>query len=284
MHEKIASQLLEKIKSTVQENPKTLAALVAGAGVGGLAGGVASAGKHDEKENKSERRMRILRNALLSGAAGAGAAGLGVAGYNQLSHALPADDTDPATGLFTSPAGRGVMAGGLGGAGWMMGKGKREGVAAGLLRPVGVDSQVGGSARETLRNIMQRGTEGHESEAYRSLMGSPDTLRQGLMRSGLDPYTFGAHNYRLSDKLPEGARDMYRKGTGFVADKLKKIPGIEKLPLEGMSNARQTLSRAVVRHPGVSGLVAAGLLAPEMISTGTSLASPVLPNPFHRND
>ena len=51
--------------------------LLAGGGAGLAGGYLTSQQPEDEAESNSSRRMRIIRNALLSAGAGAGAVGLG---------------------------------------------------------------------------------------------------------------------------------------------------------------------------------------------------------------
>jgi hypothetical protein len=70
---------------------KTLLTAGAGGLIAGGAGGIMSAKEDRPFEEKSERRKRILRNALLSGAAGAGAVGLMSGAAHQFGTALPED-------------------------------------------------------------------------------------------------------------------------------------------------------------------------------------------------
>lgn len=70
---------------------KTLLTAGAGGLIAGGAGGIMSAKDDRPFEEKSERRKRILRNALLSGAAGAGAVGLMSGAAHQFGTALPED-------------------------------------------------------------------------------------------------------------------------------------------------------------------------------------------------
>lgn len=283
---KIASQLLEQLSSSVKENPKTIATILAAGGLAGIGGGMASAGHEDPKESPMSRRLRILRNALLTGAAGAGAAGAGIYGYKQLANALPEGDTDPATGLFTSGFGRTLMGTGLGTAGWVAGSGKREREAAGLLA-LTQNASNKGSARETLDSLLKvdpnsGAPAAASNKSLMTLMSDLD-LNKKLMRAGMDPLKYGLGNdYRFSDRLPFGLADKYQSGTKWVADKYNSSPMAGKINLEGVGKARKTISRAAYRHPVVAGLAAAGFLAPEVMDTASFLAKPVLPNPLHR--
>lgn len=98
----------------LKQNPRLASMLLAGGGAG-LAGGLlTSATPEREGETKGSRRLRILRNALLTGAAGAGAAGLGSEAFKRVEEAIPADQPHPLSSFLTSPLVR--TAGGAGGA------------------------------------------------------------------------------------------------------------------------------------------------------------------------
>lgn len=276
---KIATQMLNQISDAVKQNPKTLAAILAGAGVAGIGGAAASSAKTDPNESKGSRRMRILRNALGAGAVGAGAVGLGALGYRELATALPEGDTDPATSIFTSPAGRGVIGGGLGAAGYFAGGKKREENAAATLYNAGKTDVPKGSAKSVLDGVMG----GNDNDLKQLLEGKgPSALQSSLIAAGLDPHKYGMGDYRLSDKLPGKAQGAYRKGTKFVADTFRKIPGADKINMKPVNDVRKSVSRAAFRHPGVAGLIAGGVMAPELLSAAATVAGPVAPNPLHR--
>ena len=113
-----ANEVIEYLKS----NPRLASMLLAGGGAG-LAGGMLTAGGAErEGETKGSRRLRILRNALLSGAAGAGAAGLGSEAFSRMEQAIPADQPHPLSAFLTGPEVRG--AGGVAGALAGMGAGR----------------------------------------------------------------------------------------------------------------------------------------------------------------
>jgi hypothetical protein len=98
----------------LQANPTLAAMLLAGGGSGLLGGYLTSQQAEEEGESKSQRRGRILRNALLAGGAGAGAVGLGAAGLKRLSEATPSGSENPVQEKLTSPMARAL--GGAGGA------------------------------------------------------------------------------------------------------------------------------------------------------------------------
>ena len=110
---KISSQLLEALK-----DPKTLSLILGTAGASGLAGGYLSSQTPARRgETPGSRRLRILRNALLTAGLGGGATALGAAGVQHLENALPANDVDPVTHTLGSPVASGAA--GLGTMAWL---------------------------------------------------------------------------------------------------------------------------------------------------------------------
>jgi hypothetical protein len=90
--------LLDQLK-----DPKLLPYVLGGAGVAGLAGGALTAQTPQQRnETPGGRRMRILRNGLMSAAAGGGAVALGGIGANALGNALPKSDVDPVSSIPSS--------------------------------------------------------------------------------------------------------------------------------------------------------------------------------------
>lgn len=77
------------IQKFFQDNPTLLPSLITGTG-GGLVGGLISASKPLQAgEDRSARRRRILKNALISALSTGGATGLGLKAYETLSTAVP---------------------------------------------------------------------------------------------------------------------------------------------------------------------------------------------------
>lgn len=113
-----ASDKLGEAGDYLKANPTIAAMLAAGGGAGLLGGYLTSREPEDEDESKTSRRLRILRNALLSAGAGAGAVGLGAYGLDRLTNAIPAGAPNPVQEKFQSPFFRGVgsLAGGILGA------------------------------------------------------------------------------------------------------------------------------------------------------------------------
>jgi hypothetical protein len=99
------------------EASKMLRNMAVAGGAAGLGAGMLSAGRRSKPdEDASERRGRILRDALGAAVLGAGGAGALTYGMENFTTALPVEDTNPAADLFRSPASRGAM----GGAGYLV--------------------------------------------------------------------------------------------------------------------------------------------------------------------
>lgn len=101
----------DEITAYLKSNPKITAMLLAGGGAGLAGGALTSAAPEREGETKGSRRMRILRNALLTAGAGAGAVGLGAHAADSLSNALPIDSKHPAEQALTDWRTRGAAGG-----------------------------------------------------------------------------------------------------------------------------------------------------------------------------
>lgn len=110
-----AADKLGQAGDYLKANPAIAAMLAAGSGAGLLGGYLTAQEPEDENESKTSRRLRILRNALLSAGAGAGVVGLGNYGLNRLSNAIPEGMPHPIQERFESPPYRisGGIAGGL---------------------------------------------------------------------------------------------------------------------------------------------------------------------------
>jgi hypothetical protein len=99
---------------------------LAGGGLGGaLLGGLTSNAVQGDEKDPSERRKRVLRDALLGAAVGAGAGGLGAYGFKQLATAKPVGEPTPLESTLTDP----WLLGGLGGAGLTAGAFRNAGMA-----------------------------------------------------------------------------------------------------------------------------------------------------------
>jgi hypothetical protein len=104
------SEIMSGIQDWAGKNPRVVKSLLAGLGGAAVTGGLTSMSKREE-ETPSERRKRILKNALLGGVAGAGAYGLGDYAYGQFATADPGP-TDPVlTPLRNLLTGGGAAAG-----------------------------------------------------------------------------------------------------------------------------------------------------------------------------
>lgn len=98
-------------------DPKILPYILAGGAGALVGGGLTAMGRRRANESRWQRRLRVLRNALLLGGAGAGAAGLIQRGVRDtITEPLPKDDVDPLRksvhDLAAGPAGVGAAAAG----------------------------------------------------------------------------------------------------------------------------------------------------------------------------
>lgn len=79
----------------MQQHPDATRAIIAALGTGAVAGVGTAMGKQLYGESRGQKRMRVLRNALLAAGLGGGATAALQAGAHQLSNALPANAADP---------------------------------------------------------------------------------------------------------------------------------------------------------------------------------------------
>lgn len=110
-----AKDYLQSGAGAVQEfasaNPTLAAMLLAGGGAGLVGGALTAKQPEVEGEAKSDRRKRILRNALLSAAGGAGAVGLGASALNRFATAVPSGSKGPIEQVAESALGRSAVSG-----------------------------------------------------------------------------------------------------------------------------------------------------------------------------
>jgi hypothetical protein len=110
------SNSFNDVANYLKDNPTLLTSLLAGAG-SGLAGGLISAARPAlAGEDRSARRKRVLKNALISALSGGAATGLGMKAYETLSTAHPEAGKGFFAGLFDTANTFGVPAASAGGA------------------------------------------------------------------------------------------------------------------------------------------------------------------------
>lgn len=195
--EKLGSQILDQLK-----DPSTLNPILAAAGASGLLGGFATAQTARRRgETAGQRRLRIIRNALLAAGAGGGAVALGSYGLHNAANALPAGDEDPVKKTLTGGAAHGIA-----GLATLLGlnggssAAKRD--SAGLLQNRLLEDAVGldPAAKAKIQSVNLRGAlqDADSGPAIREHMaknmfggksGNPDNvMRQELMHAGLPAY------------------------------------------------------------------------------------------------
>lgn len=89
--EKSASGILDYIQEFAAKNPKLTSGLLAGT-AGATAGAIMTGDSDDPNETPGQKRMRRLKNALISGGLAGGAASLGHYAIDKLTSVKPADE------------------------------------------------------------------------------------------------------------------------------------------------------------------------------------------------
>ena len=247
-----AKNKIGDIKDALSDNPTLAAMLMAGGGAG-LAGGLLT---HKEKEEQDEtpaqRRMRILRNALIAGTAGAGAVGLGVEGYKRFQTAIPEGSPNPVTEKLTSMPVRGA--------------GALAGMLAGMRRGAKGDYQdVAVHAHKTLErdggykpSVLAKMTPDNKITASNALQGPPSV-----------PLSFSSPVDKLVNKSEPWLQD---KANNFYGR------GLLHRPADAVWHAApkiKSLLRTILGHGRQAQLARVGLgvgaFAPEMISGAKNL-------------
>lgn len=247
MHEqimtiKVASgvPLGDTLKNTFS-NPKVLAALLAAAGGGGLLSGYLSSREPQRRnETPQERRMRIIRNALVGGALGTGVAGGGALGMEFLNQPRPADRITQGLRNIISPLRpdpvKGVLgAAGAGSAAWfntknrprwlqqvsnMLGSGDKS--TAIPIRPselVSTFGKIDGESQGQQLRILQKliGDQGGNIRKARGLLSDAGLPLRSYMMNDAEPGVLGWIDH-VRNKLPAGraARNLAAGGAaGF---------------------------------------------------------------------
>lgn len=251
--EKTATQLLSQLG-----NPDVLKSVLATAGVSGLAGGFLTAQTPQRAgETPGQRRMRIVRNALLTAGAGGGAMALGRAGLHDFASAVPSNSVDPVTGAVSSPIARAVYGGGVWSA---LNKGRNADITAarstlgnkltnlvgsggpggipqnvladiksmGGLQPSHLTGQTGGQVRGALDTLLAN-TAGGATGAQRAKMlqgellhaGLPSTINAANPAAEIAQNAFGNTARSFGNRLFGG---LINKGPTLVERGLMKAP------------------------------------------------------------
>lgn len=259
--EKIGSQILEHLK-----NPGALNPVLAAAGASGLLGGVATAGTARRRgETPGQRRLRILRNALLAAGAGGGAVALGSYGLRQGQNALPVDDVDPVKKLSHGNAARG----GLGLTSWLTlnrGAGDVQQAAQAELQKKLLTQGRAGMDPAAFAKLKSVGLEGalkdtHTAPLVREFMatkmlgpdmGNPEKLMQNELRhAGLPVHSAGV-GQKASEVATKNFLERQRhRFAGWGKPILTKTPtGMRGLP--NAAKAAITLA-AILKGPEAIG-------------------------------
>ena len=223
-----ASASFNKVKEYLNGNPRIAAMLAVGGGTALLGGGLTAREKERTGESKGSRRLRILRNALLTGAAGAGTVGLASSGYDSLANAVPANSETPATELAGNPLTRVLAAVGLGGAGLSAGgKLDTKDVASQIRRKPGINLSSKTYQLSDANFIDRAAREGHTASPKNSIGHIADRIpgNKGKIVSGTKSLLSGAGGISRKSVLgAAGAAGGYF-APDLIAAAYKKITG-----------------------------------------------------------
>lgn len=263
-------------------DPKTLAAVLGTAGVSGAVGGyLTSQGPMRKTESPTDRRRRILRNALMTAAAGGGAAALGATSYNSFSSALPKGDVDPVTYAITGLPGR-AAATGLAHAGVSLRNGGAQESAVTALRHKLGDHLKGTDINLTTNDrvrgmfntskVNEVGATG--KDAYRHLIdafgGESDGAERLLMDAGIKPT---AARGGIKEILG-GAWDKVRHGGPLNAEASGALDQMGKRVRHSLIGENAGGVSRKITNRGRLGIMASAFMYPELMSAMYHAANP----------
>lgn len=253
---KIASQLLEKAKDFINENPGLVTGLAASGGIGALGGAIFT--DTDEDDSAGEKFKKRLKNALIAGGLASAAFGAGSYGLSKIQNALPEDDESPLSAAVHSTPVR-ALGGALGVAG---GLGWQNKLSRDAINQVFPDTPM---TKERLVEVLN-GNDDAAKAIIRKAWGdtNSESFKNWLDRTGID-------TTKLVDKKLSGVGDT----TDAIKDFFSKHPNVEsaasklKVNPEGLATALHKLKN----NKRLIGAAGAGLLLPEILSSAGSAVS-----------
>jgi hypothetical protein len=256
---KLASQLLEKAKDFIEENPGLVTGLAASGGLGALGGAVFT--DTDETDSAGEKFKKRLKNALIAGGLASAAFGAGSYGLSKLKNALPEDDESPLSAAVHSTPVRALG----GGVGLAAGLGMQHKKQLDALAQVFPDSPM--TKARLIEILNNPGADTGAMNAISKAWGGTDTpsFRKWLENTGIDVTKLTDKSLSGIDKTTDAIGDFLSKNklVGNAADTLKLTP--EKLA---------KLFHKVKANKYLLGATGLGLALPEIASaTGNAVSS-----------
>lgn len=263
---KLASQLLEKAKDFIEENPELITGLAASGGIGALGGAMFT--DTDDEDSAGEKFKKRLKNALIAGGLASAAFGAGSYGLGKLQNALPEDDESPLSAAIHSAPVRALG----GGAGLAAGLGIQNKKQLDALSQVFPDSPM--TKARLIEVLNSPGTNVGEMNAIRKAWGGTDTpsFRKWLEATGVDVTKLNDKALSGIDNTTNAIGDFFgkNKAIGNAAGALKLTP--EKLA--------QLFHKAKANKYAI-GATGLGLALPEIVSAAGDAVGSLFGSSLH---